>query len=115
MLKNESQKGIKLILLSVLGLLVGLVLHGLIEIPALWLLRTRFSDLFFQVPWSSWLNIHLTFTIVMEIVGVALTFLVYKKFIDKSPKYLLEALIIALFASSFIIIIYSLFTCPCLK
>ena len=74
------KKYFEFILIIILGLLVGFIIHGLIEIPALWLLRTRLSDLFARTSWNTWLKIHLIFTIVIEILGIALVFGIYKKY-----------------------------------
>jgi len=108
------KKFFKYSLLLILGLLLGFIIHGLIEIPALWLLRTRFISLFMEVPWLTWLRIHSVFTIITEILGIAIISLIYKKLITKK-NYLLEIIIIASYILISFIIIISLFSCPVLN
>jgi hypothetical protein len=69
----------QLVLLLILGLLVGLVIHGLFEILAIWVLINRLSCFFFWVSWDTWLLVHLVFSVVVEIIGVVLVFWIYKK------------------------------------
>ena len=73
-------KSFKLILVFVIGLLLGLIIHGFVEILAIWILTNWLSDFFFGISWSSWLQIHLVFSIIVEILGVALAFWIYKKY-----------------------------------
>ncbi len=72
-------KYLKFVLVLIIGLILGLIIHGLIEIPALWLLTNKFSDLFFGTSWSVWVWIHLVFTIIVEILGVFLAFWIFRK------------------------------------
>ena len=101
-------------LLLILGLLLGFIIHGLIEIPALWLLRTRFISLFMEIPWLAWLRIHSVFTVTTEILGIAIASSFYKKLKNKKS-FLLETVIIASYILIFLIIIISLFSCPVLN
>jgi len=73
------RKSIEILLVLVLGLLVGLVLHGLIEILAIWILTTCLSSFFLRVSWESWLLTHLIYSIVMEVLGIVLVFWLHKK------------------------------------
>lgn len=101
-------------LILIIGLILGLIIHGLIEIPFLWLLRTRFMALFMEMPWFSWLRIHFAFTVITEILGIAVASLFYKKLIT-GKNYLPETIIIVLYISFFIIILIGLFNCPALN
>lgn len=101
-------------LLLIIGLLLGFIIHGLIEIPALWLLRTRFISLFMEVPWFAWLRIHWVFTITTEILGIAITSVFYKKLITKKA-FFIEIAIIASYVLIFSIIVISLFSCSVLN
>jgi|GEM_PF-5343572 len=101
-------------LLLIIGLILGLIIHGLIEIPFLWLLRTRFIVLFMEMPWLTWLRIHWVFTVITEILGIAVASLFYKKLITKK-KIILELIIIVSYSLIFSIIIISLFNCPVLN
>jgi len=74
------KKYLELILIIIIGLLLGLVIHGLIEIPIIWLLTTRFNDFFVSLSWNTWLWVHAVFTVVVEIVGIYLAFWLYKKY-----------------------------------
>lgn len=73
-------------LVIIIGLILGLIIHGLIEIPALWILTNKFSDLFFGTPWNTWLFVHLIFTIIVEILGIFLAFLIYRKCLKRVEK-----------------------------
>lgn len=101
-------------LLLIIGLILGLIVHGLIEIPFLWLLRTRFIALFMEMPWFTWLRIHWAFTVITEILGITVVSLFYKKLVTKK-NYLLETVIIVSYFSFLIIILISLFNCPVLN
>ena len=81
---NFVKKFLKYSLLLIIGLLVGFIIHGLIEIPALWLLRTRFIGLLAQIPWPTWLMIHLIFTIIIEILGIVIIYFFYNSARKKS-------------------------------
>lgn len=76
-------KYLKIILVIIIGLLLGLIIHGLIEIPALWFLTNKFGDLFFGVSWNTWVFVHLVFTIVVEILGIFLALWIYRKCLKK--------------------------------
>ena len=93
---------------------MGFIIHGLIEIPVLWLLRTRFIILFVDVPWLVWLKIHWIFTIATEILGIAIVSLLNKKLVIKK-NYLLEAVMIVSYILIFSVIIIGLFNCPILN
>ncbi|MBZ9572404.1 hypothetical protein KJA15_03675 [Patescibacteria group bacterium] len=71
---------LKLTLVIILGLLVGLIIHGVLEILAIWILTTWLNDFFLKVSWSAWFWIHLIFTVIIEILGVILVFKIYKKY-----------------------------------
>lgn len=73
----------KIVLVIIIGLISGLIIHGLIEIPALWVLTHWMEDLFFGTNWNVWLWIHLIFTIVIEILGIIIALFVYQKCIKK--------------------------------
>jgi len=73
-------KYLKLALVLIIGLILGLTIHGLIEIPALWLLTNWLSDFFFGISWNTWILIHLIFTIIVEILGILIAFRFYKKY-----------------------------------
>ena len=75
---------LKLALAILIGLLLGLVIHGLIEIPALWILTNWMENLFFGTSWNVWLWIHLVFTIVVEILGIIIALFVFRKCIQKA-------------------------------
>jgi len=81
-------KYLKIFLVLIIGLILGLIIHGLIEIPALWLLTNYLSDLFFGITWSAWLWIHLVFTIIIEILGIVLAFWLYS---GRCPIYRADA------------------------
>lgn len=72
-------KYLKLVLIIVIGLLLGLILHGIIEIMMIWVLTSWLPDLFLAISWNTWLWIHLIFTIIIEILGLALAFWIYRK------------------------------------
>jgi len=70
-------KYLKIFLVLVIGLILGLIIHGLIEIPAIWFLTNYLSDFFFGISWNTWILIHLIFSIIVEILGVALALWFY--------------------------------------
>jgi len=70
----------KTILVIIIGLLLGLIIHGIIEISVILLLTDRFKNLFLRLSWETWVLIHHIFSVIIEILGVVLSFLVYKKF-----------------------------------
>lgn len=71
---------LKFILVLTIGLLVGIIIHGIIEIPVLWVLTNIFQDFFSKVSWQVWILIHHIFSIIVEILGVFLTFRLYRKY-----------------------------------
>ncbi len=73
-------KYLKLILIVMFGLALGLVVHGLIEILAIWLLTTRFNDFFVSLSWNTWLWVHAVFTIFTQALGIYLAFWLYKRY-----------------------------------
>lgn len=74
------KKYLEIILIIIIGLILGLVIHGIVEILAIWVLTTWLTSFFASISWESWLLIHFIFTIVVEILGVLLAFLGYKKY-----------------------------------
>ena len=74
------KKHLKTSLLLILGLLLGLVIHGIIEIPALWILMNKLPCLFYIPSWDTWIKIHLVFTIATEILGIVLVLWINKKY-----------------------------------
>ena len=77
------KKYLEITLIIIIGLLLGLLIHGIIEIPAIWILTTWFTSFFISIPWENWLLIHLTFTVIVEILGIFLAFWIYKKYWKK--------------------------------
>jgi len=75
---------IKLFLVFIIGLLFGLILHGLIEIIVEWALLNWFKELFFTIFWRSWSLIIVISMIVFEVLGLAIAFGIYKKY--EEPK-----------------------------
>lgn len=75
---NHNKK-IKFFLFVVLGILLGLTIHGLVEILAIWILLNWLKDLFFGIPWNSWSWIHIVSVAVVEILSLFLVFRVYKR------------------------------------
>jgi len=73
-------KYLKIILVIIIGLLIGIIIHGAIEIPVIFLLIGIFKDFFLRVPWNVWLLIHHIFTVIIEFLGIFLAFRSYKKF-----------------------------------
>ncbi len=65
-------------LIIILGLLIGIIIHGLIEIPAIWILVNWLGNLFSAISWPIWLLIHLIFTIICEVLGIVLIFRISK-------------------------------------
>lgn len=77
------KKYLEITLIIIIGLLLGLLIHGIIEIPAIWILTTWFISFFTSISWGNWLLIHHTFTVIVEILGVFLAFWIYKKYWKK--------------------------------
>lgn len=76
-------KYIKYILIFIIGIILGIIVHGIIEIPAIILLTNNFKELFLRISWSTWILIHNIFTAIIEILGVIFAFWIYKKFEKK--------------------------------
>ena len=74
------KKYLEITLIVIIGLLLGLVIHGIVEILAIWILTTWLISFFISIPWGNWLLIHLIFTVIVEILGVFLAFWIYKKY-----------------------------------
>ncbi len=66
-------------LISVIGLLLGLIIHGLIEIPVIYLLINVFTGLFSRFSWRTWVLIHHILTVVIEVLGLVLAFRIFEK------------------------------------
>ena len=73
-------KYFKIIFVIIIGLLIGIIIHGAIEIPVIFLLISTFKDFFLRVSWNVWLLIHHIFTVIIEFLGIFLAFRSYKKF-----------------------------------
>jgi len=71
---------IKLFLVFIIGLLFGLILHGVVEIIAIWILLSWLKDLFFQVSWTTWCWVHIVSLIILEITGLIIALRVYRKY-----------------------------------
>ena len=74
---------IKLILFIIIGLLIGFIIHAIIEIPTIWLLTSNFEDFFISISWNTWLVIHFIYTIATEIIGILIALAIYKKYKTK--------------------------------
>jgi len=72
-------KYLKIILVVLIGLILGLIIHGVIEILAILILTIWLSNLFLSISWTVWLWIHFVFTVIVEILGIVLAFRIYKK------------------------------------
>ena len=73
-------KKIKLILVFIIGLLFGLIIHGLVEIITIWVLLNWLKDLFYQVSWATWCWVHIISMIVLEILGLLFALWFYIKY-----------------------------------
>ena len=73
-------KYLKLALVVVIGLVLGMVIHGVVEILTIWVLTNWLNDFFLGTSWNSWLLIHLIFTIVVGILGIILALQIFKKY-----------------------------------
>ena len=73
-------KKIKLILVFILGLLFGLIVHGLVEIISIWVLLNWLEELFYEVSWDTWVWTHIISMIVLEIFGLVLVTWIYFKY-----------------------------------
>ena len=73
-------KYLKTILTVIIGSLIGLIIHGAIEIPIIFLLTGPFENLFLSVSWNAWILVHHIFTIIIEVFGIVLAFWAFKKF-----------------------------------
>lgn len=73
-------KNIKLFLVFIIGLLFGVIIHSLVEILAVWVLLSWLSDWFFEVPWTTWYWVHVISLIILEIFGLVIVFLLYRKY-----------------------------------
>jgi len=74
------KKYLKFFLVFIIGLLFGLIIHGLIEIPVIFLLTDGLRNLFLKFSWKSWVLIHHIFSIIIEILAVILVFVIYRKY-----------------------------------
>lgn len=70
---------LKIILVVLIGLILGLIIHGVIEILAILVLTVWLSNLFLSISWAVWIWIHSVFTIIVEILGIVLVLRIYKK------------------------------------
>ncbi len=77
------KKYLEIILILIIGLILGLLIHGVVEILAIWVLTTWFISFFTSISWGNWLLTHIVFTIFVEILGVFLAFWIYKKYWKK--------------------------------
>lgn len=73
------KKYLEITFVIIIGLILGMVIHGLIEIPVIWILITWFTSFFTSISWGNWVLIHLIFTIFVEILGVFLALWIYKR------------------------------------
>ena len=71
---------LKTTLLVVTGLLLGFIIHGVIEILVIFILTGGLKNFFIRIPWNTWILIHNIFTVVIEILGIFLALWVYNKF-----------------------------------
>lgn len=55
-----------------IGLLVGLVIHGLAELVSIFALTTIFTDFYLSLSWKAWVFIHNMTLVSSEAVGVFL-------------------------------------------
>ncbi len=76
------KKPLEITLVIGIGLLLGFFIHGLIEVIAIWVLANWLTSFFASITWANWLLIHLVFTILVEILGVALVFWIYRKRVE---------------------------------
>lgn len=58
----------------ILGLLCGLLIHGLLELFVLYSLLTEFSLIDLGISWDDWLNINLFGEVVLGTTGAVLGF-----------------------------------------
>lgn len=73
------KKLLEISLVIIIGLILGMVIHGIVEILVIWVLINWFISFFASITWANWLLIHLVFTILVEILGIALVFWIYRK------------------------------------
>jgi hypothetical protein len=74
------KKYLEITLIVIIGLLLGLLIHGVVEILAIWVLTTWFISFFTSIAWGNWLLIHHVLTVIVEILGVFLAFWICKKY-----------------------------------
>lgn len=55
-----------------IGLLVGLVIHGLAELVSIFVLTTIFVDFYLSMSWKAWVFIHNMTLVSSEALGVFL-------------------------------------------
>jgi len=73
-------KKIKFFLIFVIGLLFGLLVHGLIEIVSIWVLLNWLEDFFYAVSWGTWVWVHLISMIALEIVGLIIAVWIFIRY-----------------------------------
>lgn len=75
------KKYFKIILLIFLGLITGLLIHGIIEIVVIRILIVK--NVLMVLSWKTWLDIHFLYSIIIEVLGIILIFWINNKFQNK--------------------------------
>jgi len=82
------KKFIYITLFIILGIMLSTIVHGLIEVPVIYLLVSDFKRYSLGLIWSQWYLIHHVMTIVLLIGGIALGafwgFTFWKKIYEKN-------------------------------
>lgn len=73
-------KYIKFSLVVIIGFIFGLFVHGIVEIFIILFLINWLNNFFFGVSWENWVLVHNIFSIIVEILGVILAILIYRKY-----------------------------------
>jgi len=64
------KKNIYIALFTLLGVLVGFLIHAIIEIPAIFLLVSDFEKWNLGLSWESWIFVHNVWAILLFLIGV---------------------------------------------
>lgn len=71
---------VKFVLVFIIGLLFGLIIHGIVEIVAIWFLLSWLTEFFFKISWSAWYIVHIVSLILAEIIALILVIMLYRKY-----------------------------------
>ncbi len=66
------KKTIYITLFIILGIMLSTILHGLIEMPVIYLLVSDFKKFSLGLNWSQWYLIHHIMTVVLLLIGILL-------------------------------------------